>query len=34
MVYIHGGAYSNGSGSSPSTDGTKLARRSDVVVVA
>jgi para-nitrobenzyl esterase len=34
MVYIHGGAYSNGSGSSPSTDGTKLARRSDVVVVS
>ena len=34
MVYIHGGAYSNGSGSSPSTDGTRLARRSDVVVVS
>ncbi|MBX9617435.1 MAG: carboxylesterase/lipase family protein [Caulobacteraceae bacterium] len=33
MVYIHGGAYSNGSGSSPLYDGTRLARRNDVVVV-
>ncbi len=33
MVYIHGGAYSNGSGSSPLYDGARLARRNDVVVV-
>ncbi|WP_366927849.1 carboxylesterase/lipase family protein [Brevundimonas sp.] len=33
MVYIHGGAYSNGSGSDPLYDGTRLARRQDVVVV-
>jgi para-nitrobenzyl esterase len=33
MFYIHGGAYSGGSGSSPLTDGTNLARRGDVVVV-
>jgi para-nitrobenzyl esterase len=33
MVYIHGGAYSNGSGSSPLYDGGRLARRGDVVVV-
>ncbi|CAN5274260.1 carboxylesterase/lipase family protein [soil metagenome] len=33
MFYIHGGAYSNGSGSSPLYDGTRLARRKDVVVV-
>jgi para-nitrobenzyl esterase len=33
MVYIHGGAYSNGSGSNPLYDGTRLARRKDVVVV-
>jgi para-nitrobenzyl esterase len=33
MVYIHGGAYSNGSGSSPLYDGVNLARRGDVVVV-
>ncbi|CAN5870697.1 carboxylesterase/lipase family protein [soil metagenome] len=33
MVYIHGGAYSNGSGSSPVYDGTRLSRRGDVVVV-
>jgi para-nitrobenzyl esterase len=33
MVYIHGGAYSTGSGSSPLYDGTRLARRNDVVVV-
>jgi len=33
MVYIHGGAYSTGSGSSPLYDGTRLATRGDVVVV-
>ncbi|MBW3617203.1 MAG: carboxylesterase/lipase family protein [Proteobacteria bacterium] len=33
MVYIHGGAYSNGSGSSPLYDGVNLCRRGDVVVV-
>src|SRR5204863_6076508 len=33
MVYIHGGAYSTGSGSSPIYDGTRMARRGDVVVV-
>jgi para-nitrobenzyl esterase len=33
MVYIHGGAYSSGSGSSPLYDGARLARRGDVVVV-
>ena len=33
MVYIHGGAYANGSGSSPLYDGGRLARRGDVVVV-
>jgi para-nitrobenzyl esterase len=33
MVYIHGGAYSAGSGSSPLYDGTRLAIRGDVVVV-
>ena len=33
MVYIHGGAYSTGSGSSPLYDGARLARRGDVVVV-
>jgi para-nitrobenzyl esterase len=33
MVYIHGGAYSNGSGSSPLYDGVSLAKRGDVVVV-
>ncbi len=33
MVYIHGGAYANGSGSSPLYDGTRLARDEDVVVV-
>ena len=33
MVYIHGGAYSAGSGSSPLYDGRRLSRRGDVVVV-
>jgi para-nitrobenzyl esterase len=33
MVYIHGGAYSHGSGSSPLYDGARLTRRGDVVVV-
>ncbi len=33
MVYVHGGAYSNGSGSAPLYDGVRLARRGDVVVV-
>lgn len=33
MVYLHGGAYAAGSGSSPLYDGTRLARRNDVVVV-
>lgn len=33
MVYIHGGAYSNGSGSSDLYEGTRLARRGNVVVV-
>ncbi len=33
MVYLHGGAYSNGSGSSPLYDGVRLCRRGDVVVV-
>lgn len=33
MVYVHGGAYSSGSGSSPLYDGARLARRRDVVVV-
>ncbi|MDB5420696.1 MAG: carboxylesterase [Brevundimonas sp.] len=33
MVYIHGGAYSNGSGSDALYDGTRLAQRKDVVVV-
>ena len=33
MVYVHGGAYSSGSGSSPLYDGARLARRGDVVVV-
>jgi para-nitrobenzyl esterase len=33
MVYLHGGAYSTGSGSNPLYDGTRLARRGDVVVV-
>ena len=33
LVYIHGGAYATGSGSSPLTDGARLAARQDVVVV-
>ncbi|MFZ3008414.1 MAG: carboxylesterase/lipase family protein [Phenylobacterium sp.] len=33
MVYLHGGAYSTGSGSSPLYDGVRLCRRGDVVVV-
>jgi para-nitrobenzyl esterase len=34
MCYIHGGAYSNGSGSSALYDGVHLCRRGDVVVVS
>jgi para-nitrobenzyl esterase len=34
MVYIHGGAYSNGSGSSPLYDGVRLCKRGGVVVVS
>jgi para-nitrobenzyl esterase len=34
MVYIHGGEYSHGSGSSPLYDGARLARRGEVVAVA
>ncbi len=33
MLWCHGGGFSTGSGSSPVTDGTNLARRGDVVVV-
>lgn len=33
MFYIHGGAYSSGSGSHPLYDGVRLAQRGDVVVV-
>ena len=33
MVYIHGGAYARGSGSSPLYEGTNLCKRGDVVVV-
>jgi para-nitrobenzyl esterase len=33
IVYVHGGAYSSGSGSSPLYDGAQLCRRGDVVVV-
>ena len=33
MFYVHGGAYSNGSGSDEIYDGTKLAQEYDVVVV-
>jgi para-nitrobenzyl esterase len=34
MVWCHGGGFVSGSGSSPGTDGTNLARRGDVVVVS
>ena len=33
MVWLHGGGFSSGSGSSPINDGTSLAHTSDVVVV-
>ena len=33
IVYLHGGGYSSGSGSSPLYDGAALCRRGDVVVV-
>lgn len=33
LVYIHGGGYNNGSGSSPLYDGGNLARHGDVVVI-
>lgn len=33
LVYIHGGAYSTGSGSSPITDGARLAAHGEVVIV-
>lgn len=33
LVYIHGGAYASGSGSSPLYDGTRLAEHGDVVLV-
>jgi para-nitrobenzyl esterase len=33
MLWCHGGGFSSGSGSSPVTEGTNLARRGDVVVV-
>jgi len=33
MVYIHGGAFATGSGSTSGIDGTNLAKRGDVVVV-
>lgn len=33
MFYIHGGAYNGGSGGSPWYEGTRLAKRGDVVVV-
>ncbi|WP_332771089.1 carboxylesterase/lipase family protein [Phenylobacterium sp.] len=33
MVYVHGGAHANGSGSDPLYDGVNLARTGDVVVV-
>lgn len=33
MFWCHGGGFATGSGSSPDTDGTNLARRGDVVVV-
>jgi para-nitrobenzyl esterase len=34
LVWCHGGGFATGSGSSPVTDGTELARRGDVVVVS
>lgn len=34
MVWLHGGAFSYGSANTPRLDGTNLARRGDVVVVA
>ncbi len=34
MVWLHGGGYASGSGSNPTYDGTRLAARHDVVVVA
>jgi para-nitrobenzyl esterase len=34
MLWCHGGGFVSGSGSSPVTDGTNLARRGDVVVVS
>jgi para-nitrobenzyl esterase len=34
MFWCHGGGFASGSGSSPDTDGTNLARRGDVVVVS
>ncbi|EKU25665.1 exported cholinesterase [Xanthomonas translucens pv. graminis ART-Xtg29] len=34
LFYIHGGAYSNGSGSDPLYDGARLCRRGDVVVIS
>ena len=34
MVWCHGGGFATGSGSSPVTDGTNLARRGDAVVVS
>jgi para-nitrobenzyl esterase len=33
VFYIHGGAYSHGSGSDPLYDGTKLANKGDVIVI-
>ena len=33
MFWCHGGGFATGSGSSPDTDGTNLARRGDVVVI-
>ncbi|MDB5457737.1 MAG: carboxylesterase [Caulobacter sp.] len=33
MVYVHGGAHANGSGSDPLYDGVNLAKRGDVVIV-
>ena len=34
MVWLHGGGYASGSGSNPTYDGTRLAARHDVVLVA